>query len=195
MTTWKTVHQRNSVLWFAFRLVTIYGLLTMPWGVLTEVYVDIAQRVVQTVFGADDAWHTIAVENLKDDPEHPYWSRIEIVNRALMNPDGSGPVRNVDFDARLMNPALLLIALVIATPVSWRRRGWALLWGVLDSCLLGMLFLGFSIWDESSEISLVTLSPVTQEAVRTARDLLTSQLGLSVPVLLWILLTFRKEDF
>jgi hypothetical protein len=39
------------------------------------------------------------------------------------------------------------------------------------------------------------LSPAVQEAVRIARDLLTSQLGLSVPVLLWILLTFRKKDF
>jgi len=167
----------------------------MPWRGITDDYVDTAQQGIAAIFGADDARHTITVERRTDDPDHPYGSRIVIVNQALMNPDGSGPVRNVDFDTRVTCPATLLIALVVATPVSWRRRGWALLLGMPISCALGLLFLGFSIWDESSEISLVTFSPVTKEIVHLARNVLTTQLGISAPILLWILLTFRREDF
>ena len=195
MTTWKSAHQTKLVLWFGFWVVTVYGLFIVPWRGITDDYVDTAQQCIAAIFGADDARHTITVERRTDDPDHPYGSRIVIVNQALMNPDGSGPIRNVDFDTRVMCPATLLIALVLATPVSWRRRGWALLFGIPISCALGLLFLGFAIWDESSEISLVTFSPITKEIVHLARNVLTTQLSISAPILLWVLLTFRQEDF
>jgi hypothetical protein len=91
----------------------------------------------------------------------------------------------------------LTIALIMATPVQWRRRSWALLWGML----LIMLFILFSvavfIWNESTTVSLVTLSPVWKQIADALEYTLISQLGISfsLPVLIWIAVLFRRQDF
>ncbi len=193
MNLWTSI-SRNLIAGFMFRLVLVYALLMVPWRGFTENYVDTTQGVIRAIFGADDARHNVTVEPLPGDPAHPYNTRIVIVNNALMNPDGSGPIRNVDFDTMGMSPATLLIALILATPVSWRRKGLALLTGVPIAYVIALLFLGFSIWDESSEIGLVAFNPVTKQVIEVARNVLTTQLSLSIPALIWLLTIFRRED-
>ena len=120
--------------------------------------------------------------------------RIVIVNRALMNPDGSGPVRNLDAGFGWL-PVALLMALILATPISWRRRGVAILLGVLCMHVVILLALRFIIWNESMEISLVTLPPFWKTISNGFRDALITQFNPAIPVLIWILVTFRRGDF
>ena len=164
---------------------------------LAEDYGGGMQQIIRMLYAVEDTRHTVTVETLKEDPQRPYRARIVIVNRALMKADGSGPVRNVDFDARDMGggPAALLTALILATPVSWPRRGWGLLWGIPCVYIICFSFFGFCIWDESSRISLVAFTPPVGEFVKFVRDLVSAQLGLTVPVVLWIVVLFRREDF
>jgi len=120
-----------------------------------------------------------------------------IVNPAMMKADGSGPVRHLDMDTRAFGwkPLFLLFALVLATPLPLGRRMSALLWGSLCQQGFVMLALGFCIWQESSEIGLVSLSAADKEAAMGVRSLLTGQLAVAVPVLIWVLVTFRRGDF
>jgi len=145
------------------------------------------------VFPADNGQRELSFETPGEGSARPNDTRIVIVNEALMHPDGSGPVRNLDLNLGWQSTALLL-ALILATPVPWSRRRWALLWGVLGLHGFLLLFLGFCIWVDSAEISLVTLSPFGKAITGGCREALAGQLNLAVPVLIWILVTFRRED-
>jgi hypothetical protein len=59
-------------------------------------------------------------------------TRVVIVNEALMKPDGSGPVRNLDIGTRGFGsmPLAFLISLILASPVPWPRRSKAVMWGI-----------------------------------------------------------------
>jgi hypothetical protein len=114
----------------------------------------------------------------------------------LMNADDSGPVRHLDFDTLGLGwrPTALLIALIVATPISWARRRWALFWGLIWQNAFLLVFLGFLIWNESSEISLVNLTPFWKHLASNFKDALVGQAGLAVPVAIWVLVTFRRID-
>ncbi|MGB8354596.1 MAG: hypothetical protein WCD79_11950 [Chthoniobacteraceae bacterium] len=145
------------------------------------------------VFAGDNGQRELSFESQGEDSKHPFDTRIVIVNRALLNPDGSGPVRYLDVGSGWQATALLL-ALILATPVSWRRRGWAVFLGLLCIHFLILLSLSFIIWNESMEISLVTLSPFWKQISNGFRDVLVSQFTVAIPVLVWVLVTFRRED-
>ena len=72
------------------------------------------------------------------------------------------------------------------------RLGLAL--GLLTIHLVLLVFLAFCIWGESAEISLVTLTPFWKAVTNACRAALAGQVNLAIPVLIWILATFRRED-
>jgi len=135
----------------------------------------------------------LSVEAPAADSKQPFDTRIAIVNRALKRADGSVPVRNVDVEFG-WQPVALLLALILATPVSWRRRGWAVFWGLLGYHCFLLLSLDFVIWAESAEISLVTLTPFWKFFANEFKDMITGQTSLAVPVVIWMLIIFRRED-
>jgi hypothetical protein len=93
-------------------------------------------------------------------------------------------------------PTALTMALILATPIPWRRRGAALAGGlVLVHCFI-LFSLQAWIWDNSSDVSLMRLSGFWQEVAGELDYALINQLGasFSVPVVIWILVTFRRQD-
>lgn len=127
----------------------------------------------------------------------PTLARIEIVNRSLMHPDGSGPVRQLDFDAFKLawQPCAFLIALVVATPLPWSRRLRALGWGLLVVHGVIVLCLAFVIWRESAEVELVSLSPFWSDLAARWQVGFLTLLSLTCPVVIWVLVMFRSGDF
>ena len=79
---------------------------------------------------------------------------------------------------------------------SWRQRGWALLWGLLLVHAFILFSIQVWIWDESSDVLLVTFSPWWQRILDEMEYALLTQLGasFSVPILIWILVTIRREN-
>ena len=124
-------------------------------------------------------------------------TRIVIVNRALMNPDGSGPVRNLDVDTRcaVWLPSCVFIALVLAGPPSWRLRVWSLAFGLLALLGLLLLIIEFAIWNNSTEVELVVLSHFWKCAAEGIQVDLQAFSYVGAPVLLWTLLGFRRANF
>ncbi len=186
----------NRTLWrFLLCFALTYALLILPWPGFPAAYHSFFRLLLRAAFAPGNGPRELGFNSLK--PEHGRsLVRIEITNRTLMAPDGSGPVRNLVVDTGgFWRATALLLALIVVTPVAWRRRISAVLSGCLWLHGGILLIVGFSIWNESRHVSLVLLSPFWQTLADRIQRMLLSGLNLAAPVLLWMLVTFRREDF
>lgn len=181
---------------FLCRFVVIYLIFSPPWTGWDRIYGSFFRTLGGAVFHDNDQ-RELAFETPGKNSPRPLDTRIEIANRALLHADGSGPVRDFDLDARAFawDPMALLAALILATAIPWRRKLRALLWGALSLQAVILLFLAFSIWNESAQIGLGHLTPFWQSAADAATDFIVTQTRLALPPLIWILVTFRREDW
>jgi hypothetical protein len=177
---------------FCGRFLLFFGLSLIPWPGLPAACGGYFCAVGQLAFDSK-----AGQRSLEFAPHEAHNTRIVIINRELMQPDGSGPVRNLDLDSFdfTWRPASLLLALILASPVSWSRRGGALLAGSVCLQVYLLFVLGFAIWNQSTEVALVTLSPFWKQAAENISQLLVGQLNIAAPFLIWLVVTFRREDF
>jgi hypothetical protein len=187
------------ILGFLIRFIVIYGLLIYPWPGWRELYGEGFRDVGNAIYdreGEKRIVHFEAHEETKGFAAID--TRIVLGNRDLVNEDGTHPTSLLGFDSRSICwlPTALTMTFILATPIPWRRRAWALLWGMV----LIHLFLWFSvacyIWNESTGVSLITLSPFWKQISSGLEYILILQMGasFSVPLVIWILVTFREED-
>lgn len=179
------------------RFLVVYALVMAPWPGWKEMCASYLRGWAGLSVATQASPAEISVEAYHGDPPGVADTRIVIVNRYLMARDGSGPVRNLDLDlGRLAtNSAGLLLALLAATPFGWRRRAWSAIFGMiaLHGCILA--FLRYCIWVESAEVALTSLQGVSREIATGFQQALIGQFGLAVPVLIWILVSFRRDDW
>jgi hypothetical protein len=170
----------------------LFGLSLIPWPGLPAVCSGYFRAVSQWVFASQAGQRSLEFQ-----PLDTHDTRIVIINRELMQPDGSGPVRNLDLDSFdfTWRPGSLLLALILASPVSWPRRGWALIVGGICLQIFLLFVLGFAIWSQSTEVALVSLSPFWKQAADNISHILVGQLNIAAPFFIWLMVTFRREDF
>jgi hypothetical protein len=184
---------------FVAGFVLLYGLLMAPWPGWNAAYGAWFRGLGELAFTRTGEQRIVRFEPYFE--QHGFSSlttRIILGNRDLTDNAGRGPVRRLDLDTRSIGwtPTALTIALILATPLPWRRRAWALLWGML----LVHAFILFSIqawiWNESPDLSLSNLSPFWKEVADNLEYTLITQMGISfsMPVLIWIVATFRERD-
>ena len=182
---------RKVVFTFLCRLAIAYGLLVTPWPGWKDGWASVLRAAASQVLAGSSGSREVSFEALKQ-PGNPADTRIVIVNRDLMQADGSGLVRNLDTNVEQfeMRAIVLLAALIFATPISWRRRGWASLVGLffLHGSLLCIL--SFCIWRESAEVLLVDLSPRMKMLTGIVQQALTGQSHMVLPILIWIFSVF-----
>lgn len=192
----KLPRPHNPALRFSVCFAIWYSVVLFSWPITGQAYCAAFRAIGTLIYGSNDWSKEITFESF---PEgyHSHYTRVAIVNPAKMKPDGSGPVRNLDLDTRAFGwmPLALLLSLVLATPLPWKRRRRALLWGFICLQTCTILALGYCIWNESTEIGLVSLSATGKDAFMAVRSMLAGQLMMAVPVLVWILTTFRQGDF
>jgi hypothetical protein len=114
----------------------------------------------------------------------------------------SGVRGTMDMNSRLMGylPTAFAVALILATPVPWPRRGWSLLWGVL----LMSAFAGFELmlrlldaFSDDNALSLYSFGKVG----KTMLLMTLKVIGMSpvtayiASIFVWILVTFRRGDW
>lgn len=85
-------------------------------------------------------------------------------------------------------PTVFLVALTLATPILWRRQMWALFWGLLWIHGFILLTLGIFIWNESTRLALVTLTPFCKDITNRLEELALAPVGPSffAAALIWI---------
>ena len=91
-----------------------------------------------------------------------------------------------------------VVALIMATPISWRRRGWALLWGmILIHCFLlfKMAILILFIFSHDPD-SPVVFDPFWKQVLFFAQQAFLKNMVFCfmVSVFIWFLVSFRRED-
>jgi hypothetical protein len=190
--------QRSPIRRFLLRFALVYVLLLLPWPGFHAAFNAYFRAFGGMIFAGQTEHSEITFETAKDS-HCPNQTRVVIVNNALMNYDGSGPVRNLDFDAHAIGwrPIALLAALIYATPISWGRRTRAFAFGAIGIHAFLIFFLAVGIWSEANELPLAFFVPVTPfwKAVATGvRTVVVAQIGLFIPVLVWILVTFRRAE-
>jgi hypothetical protein len=192
-----TVPRRKILIGFLCRFAVIYGLLVAPWPGWKETCARYLRAIAQGALARKHGQMELTFEAYSNRPQTPDDTRVVIVNRNLMAPDGSGPVRNLDLELGRIgaNSAALLLALIVSTPISWRRREWAMLVGLflLHASILGLL--QYLIWRESSEIGLVALSGTMKGVMAGFGEAWVRQLNVTVPVLIWVLTCVRREEW
>ena len=186
----------SGILRFLGIFAVIFIVLMLPWLGLAKCYKAVFRTVGTWCFTREEGQREVTFVDSPDKSVRPTSARIEIANRALLKPDGSGPIRNLDFDVRLgWDPTALLIALVLASPLPWKRRLTALCWGIFWVQVAAMVFLAVAIWNESSEIGLVTMSPFWKSIASEWQYNFISLFLLAAPVGIWLVVTFRAGDF
>ena len=191
----------RTILLFVLRFGLIYGLLIAPWPGAKPVYSDYLQSLGRMAL-ADDGPRMLQFQPLTD-PDHKwpsnYDTSIYVSNRELLDNDGKAKTFMLVVDAWQMGwtPTAFFLALTLATPVSWRRRLWTLFWGGL--CIHGFVLLtvGILIWNESTRLDLVTLTPFWKAITDRLEEQAVNPVGPSffAGALIWIVVTFRRQDF
>ena len=97
-------------------------------------------------------------------------------------------------------PTTFLLALILATPLTWRRRLIALLWGLVLThawIAFSMLLLIVHGYSRGDEVSIFEVSPFTRTALAFMREALVIApvVKYTVPVVIWMLVSFRRSDW
>jgi hypothetical protein len=188
---------RGTALHFLLCFVLVFGLLIAPWPGWNGIYAQYFRAFGNAVFNVGSGNRVVRFA-----PGAEAYSALDtkltLGNRDLLDEHGKGLVKRTELDSRSIGwvPTALTLALVVATPIPWRRRVVALVGGLL----LIHAFIFFSlqswVWDNSPDVSLLALSNFWKNVAGQLDYALINQLGasFSVPVIIWIMVTFRRQD-
>jgi hypothetical protein len=189
---------RNPLPGFLVRLAVIYALLIVPWPGFREGYGRYLQVLGQAVLGTDRGRPQVRFETVPATERRGLDLRVALAHPERVDVRGMVPVQYLDLDSRGIGwvPTALTLALIAATPVPWRRRGWALLAGLLavQAYVLACLAVGAS--HAAAGFSPAAPATLWTQVIAALDETLVTQMGASfvVPVLIWILVTLRRQD-
>jgi hypothetical protein len=187
----------GKALKFFCLFVLVYGLLMAAWPATGVVYSKIYWVTGKVLF--DYFRHFGIVEFAQSDDKGEIY--ITAYNRYRMdrkgNMSGGKSIHKIRYGDYMY--MAFLSALVIATPVSLRRRVWALVCGLLLMQVLAITKLAIVILGlfGSEEVSILVLSPFWARIVVTSYQIVVNNLTTSfiIAFFIWILVVFRRADW
>jgi len=191
--------QTKHVIGFFCVFVVIYGLLMVPWPGLGAAYSKLYRAGTAFLFGAFGPEGVVRFELASDGK---YDMKIVFYSQDKMSPDGKMvPVGFTHHNSRRDGYVYVafLTALTLATPIPWRRKGWALFWGMI--LIHGFIVCKLAIWIlyglSKEPLSLLVLSPFWKQVLLLTIDVFVRNLtfGFIVSVFIWIFVSFRREDW
>jgi hypothetical protein len=190
---------REPIAAFALRFAFIFGLLIFPWPGWDETYGHYFQALGSAAFREDHGPRAVVFSSYPPPIGEPgVNTRIELANRDLLDENGRGLMKRTELNTRSIGwvPTALTLSLIAATPIPWYRRVKALVGGVILVHAFILFSLQAWIWNNSPDVSLLTLSDFWKKVADGLDYTLINQLGasFSVPVLIWILVTFQSRD-
>ena len=180
---------------FLFWCLVTYGLLLLPWHGLMNAYRAGFRAVGNVMFHSVSDGGSVYFEKLSDG-DRVNDTTLRLTNRT------NGTRGSMDIRAAYVayRPTAFLIALVLATPMPWSRRGWALLWG-----LVGVgLFVAFRIWlqvfdamSNGDALSVYVLGSTWKGALVATLKVMVhaSTMSYLAPACIWALVAVRRGDW
>ncbi len=193
----------RPILGFLLRCMVIYAVLIVPWWGGMSIYRWGFCQVGNAVFyriGGDGRVRFEAIDRTVDQQFVGTDHAKDVTLRLNNTANASGG--HMDIKSALIGyrPTAFLIALVLATPIPWSRRGWAVLGGLVAVSAFVALRVWLQLADGLSngdELSVYTLSPFWKGTLRSFVNVLvlSTAPGYIVPALLWMLVAVRREDW
>lgn len=190
--------QPKQVIRFLCVFVLVYGLLMSPWPSLGGAYSRIYRAGAAFLFESFGSKGVVRFEELSDEE---YDTKIVFYSRDQVGSDGKMvPIGFMRHSARRSAYIYVafLTALILATPIRWSRKGWALLWGMI--LVHGFIVFNMAIWIiygfNKEPLSLFMLSPFWKRVLLLAIGVFVRNLtfGLVVCAFIWILVSFCRVD-
>lgn len=187
----------KTLLLFLLKAIVIYGLLSAPFSYFDETYGKFYRKVATASFGKFRETGVVLFSEMKD----PVMTHTNMANYLLVLPNGTYDTAAIDINTRILGylPTILLIALVLASPVPWKRKLFALVTGLI----LVMLLILFKHWisllwlSEQNPFLKLTHFTGLSKKILTFVNAFISTYSFTVPyfvVGIWLLVTFRVED-
>ena len=177
---------------FVVAFLLLYGLLVAPWPGLKQVYAVYFRAGGNVLFESFGSRGSVRL--IPANPQHDKWdTEAHLIHR------GQPTYWRVGFHSRRTGylPTATLIALILATPIRLSRRGRALLWGIILVNGFVALRVAIAILREFPNVDLFVFSPFWGRVIEVTHDVVSVSTVTScvVPALIWLLVTFRHEDW
>ncbi len=187
---------RKLIAVFFLKLLVVYGLLMAPWPGLQDAYRRFFHITAQTTFGSFGSQGTVEFRPIYDDDTEGNDLG------AILEKKGVKGVAAIAMRTRFVGyiSTAVIIALVLATPIPWRRRARALLLGLVLVHLFIAVKLVFWLLDGYTEpghpLALYAPSPFWKSVIHETNLELTLAPATSyiVPVFIWIVATFTRKE-
>ncbi|HPS61899.1 MAG TPA: hypothetical protein PLK82_02500 [Bacteroidales bacterium] len=187
----------KTLLLFLLKASLIYGILALPWSVYDEGYGNFYRKYATSVFGQFRGTGFVLFDKTKE----PAITHVNLGNKKLQLPNGSYDTKAIDINTRIHGylPTVLLIALVLASPVPWRRKFIALGVGLV----LTMALITFKQWiallwlcDKTAWLDLTHYTGLSKKLLAFTNTFISAS-SFTIPyfvVGIWLLVTFRLDD-
>ncbi len=181
---------------FFVRCLVYYGILTLSWDGLPNAYRHGFCAVANGVFYRFGSAGTASFQ-VRTESDHT-----TDVTARVVAARGSNPKASVDLPMVYLGfrPTAFILSLVLATPLPWPRRLWALF-----GCLIGVsLFVLFRVWLQLFEVlanpdgmAAYSLGPfwfgVLNKLVKVF--IMAPEFHYFAPAAIWAAVTFRRGDW
>src|SRR5271166_5599060 len=179
---------------FGLRFAVILVLLSIPWPGLYPGYASLSRGLAKVAFGWETWPLNVEFDNAPAQPGVDADTRLVIVDPALMNADGSGPIRNLDINfGEYWRGNALLVALVLATPMPPRKKARTLLLALLVLQAWLLVFLACQIWDEAGYLPGAGFSLLRWIFRSGMKEGFVAQVNMAAPVLIWLGFVYRTD--
>jgi uncharacterized membrane protein len=172
----------------------------MPWPGLAAVYSNLYKSASTFLFESFGSNTRVRFEQ-SNNSEHDIKIVFYSLGRAGQNGNGQPFRKNVVITSRYSAYiyTAFMIALILATPVSWKRKAWALLWGMtLLHCFLvfkmAVLILYVLAYTPHCP---VIIGPFWKTFLLYAHQAFLKNMVFCflISVLIWLLVSFRKKEW
>lgn len=190
--------RKKTLLLFLLKATVIYGLLAAPISVYDETYGKVYRKVAEVFF---TKFRENGFTRFREWKE-PAQTHVNLGNSTMIRPDGTSRVAFTDVNTRYLGymPTILLISLVLASPVPWKRKLIALVAGLILVTLLVMFKQWIALlWlsEQSQWLQLTNFSGTTLKVFNFTNTIISDSAStvLYFVVAIWLLVTFRVGDF
>ncbi len=175
-----------------------FGLLMAPWPRLGRVYTRFYSAGAALLFGSFGSTGIVTFEPLHDS-EHDL--HVTLYNRARLAPDGDIArirTRHSSRHAGYMYVAFLA-ALILATPIPPKRKGWALFLGIIliNGLIASQLAIRILHAFHNRPLSMFVMSTFSKRVLSITHQAFAVNVtfGFVICVFIWILVCFRRRDW
>ena len=198
--TYSKLTVAKQVIRFLCLFAVAYGIL-MGWPGFGTAYSTFYRAGAAFLFGSFGSRGIVRFRHLPEDNLKNY-IKISFYDRSIRDKNaGLIPIMQLRYGIRHCDYMYVafMSALIVAGPISWKRRGWALFWGLI----LIQVFIAFRLAllvlfaFNSKSPSMFALKPFWNSILSLFANVFAMDVffGFAIAISIWILVSFRREDW